>query len=201
MVLLITGLAGIIMGSRLLIPCAAEAATRMGVAQDVVAATLVAFGTSLPELVTAVIAIRKGHSQIMVGNVIGADILNCLFVIGAAATASPLQITPNFFRFHFPAMLLILFSFRLLVTMNRDGWFKRVHGAWILGIYVLYMRCAVPVRFSWIIRGKRLSGAHGLLSVPAARPGKAFFVWIRSGFSSDVTGVKQRFQPKPFQHF
>ena len=133
------GLGGVIIGSRLLIPCAAEAATRIGVPQDVVATTIVAFGTSLPELATAVMAIRKGHPQIMVGNVIGADILSCLFVIGAAALASPLRVPPNFFHFHFPAMLLILFSFRLFVSMNRDGWFKRAQGAWILGVYLAYL--------------------------------------------------------------
>jgi cation:H+ antiporter len=54
------------------------------VSQDVVAITLVAFGTSLPELVTAVTPVHKGHPQIMVGNVVGADVLNCLFVVGAA---------------------------------------------------------------------------------------------------------------------
>jgi cation:H+ antiporter len=134
-----TGLGGVILGSRLLIPCAAEAATRIGVPQDVVAATLVSLGTSLPELATAVVAIRKGHPQIMVGNVIGADILSCLFVIGAAAAATPLQVPANFFRFHFPAMLLILYSFRFFVSLNRDGWFKRIQGAWIFGLYIAYL--------------------------------------------------------------
>ena len=139
LILTATGLVGVVIGSRMLIPCAAEAAVRMGVSQDVVATTMVAFGTSLPELATAVVAIRKGHPQIMVGNVVGADILSCLFVIGAAATASPLQVTPNFFRFHFPAMLLILFSFRLFVSLNRDGWFKRAQGIWIFGVYLAYL--------------------------------------------------------------
>jgi cation:H+ antiporter len=143
-----TGLGGVIIGSRLLIPCAASAAVRMGVPQDVVAATLVSFGTSLPELATAVVAIRKGHPQIMVGNIIGADILSCLFVIGTAATTGTLQVTPNFFRFHFPAMLLILYSFRFFVSMNRDGWFKRIQGVWIFGVYLAYI--IVQYRFTAI---------------------------------------------------
>ena len=141
------GLWGVIAGGRLLIPCAAEAATRMGVPQDVGATTIVAFGTSLPELATAVMAIRQGHPQIMAGNVIGADILSCLFVIGAASLASPLKVPPNFFHFHFPAMLLILFSFRLFVSLNRDGWFKRAQGVWIFGVYLTYL--ALQYRFTF----------------------------------------------------
>jgi cation:H+ antiporter len=111
----------------------------MGVPQDVIAATLVAFGTSLPELMTAITSVRKGYPQIMVGNVVGADVLNCLFVIGAAATARPLEVPSNFFTFHFPAMLIILYSFRVFIFMNKDGWFKRWQGIWILGVYVVYL--------------------------------------------------------------
>ncbi|MGD9124316.1 MAG: sodium:calcium antiporter [Desulfarculaceae bacterium] len=135
----LVGLAGVIAGSRVLVPCAAEGAARIGVPQDIIAATLVAFGTSVPELMTAIAAVRKGHPQIMVGNVVGADVLNCLFVIGAAATARPLQIPENFYFFHFPAMLLILYSFRFFIFLNRDDWFKRWQGAWILGLYLIYL--------------------------------------------------------------
>jgi cation:H+ antiporter len=149
LVLTVIGLGGVVIASRMLIPCAAEAATRMGVPQDAVATTIVAFGTSLPELATAVMAIRQGHPQIMVGNVIGADILSCLFVIGAAAVASPLQVTPDFFRFHFPAMLLILFSLRGFVSLNRDGWFKRAQGAWIFGLYIAY----IALQYEFTFRG------------------------------------------------
>lgn len=135
----LVGLLGVIVSSRLLVPAAAEGASRMGVPQDIIAATLVAFGTSLPELMTAITSIRKGHPQIMVGNVVGADVLNCLFVIGAASMARPLEVPPNFFTFHFPAMLIILYSFRVFIFMNTDGWFKRWQGFWILGVYVTYL--------------------------------------------------------------
>ena len=101
--------------------------------------TLVAFGTSLPELMTAIASIRKGHPEIMVGNVIGADVLNCLFVIGAAAFAEPLAVPPNFFILHFPAMLIILWSFRLFISTTPGGYFKRAQGAWLLSIYVIYI--------------------------------------------------------------
>ncbi|MBW2095180.1 MAG: sodium:calcium antiporter [Deltaproteobacteria bacterium] len=138
-VMIAGGLVAVIAGARVLIPCAAEIANRLGVPEDVIAATMVAFGTSLPELMTAISAIRKGHPEITVGNIVGADVLNCLFVIGGAAVARPLQIPENFFTFHFPAMLIILYSFRGFIFLNRSGQFRRWQGAWLLGIYVVYV--------------------------------------------------------------
>jgi cation:H+ antiporter len=133
------GLLLVVLAARLLVPGATELAARIGVPDDVIAATMVAFGTSLPELMTAIASVRKGHPEITVGNIVGADVLNCLFVIGAAAAARPLEIPPNFFLFHFPAMLIILYSLRLFISMNRDGSFKRWQGAWLLAIYLFYL--------------------------------------------------------------
>ena len=138
-VMVLGGLFLVVLAARLLVPGASEIAVRFGVPDDVIAATLVAFGTSLPELMTAISSVRKGHPEICVGNVVGADVLNCLFVIGAAASARPLAIPPNFFTFHFPAMLIILWSFRVFITMNKDGWFKKWQGAWLLGVYLTYI--------------------------------------------------------------
>jgi len=137
--MIVGGLSLVILGARVLIPCATRLAFRIGVPEDVIAATLVAFGTSLPELMTAIAAVRKGHPEIMVGNVVGADVLNCLFVIGAAAVAKPLAVPPNFYNFHFPAMILILYPFRFFIFMNRDGWFRRWQGSWLFGVYLIYL--------------------------------------------------------------
>jgi cation:H+ antiporter len=137
--MLLGGLFLVVLGARILVPSVSEIAYRMSVPDDVIAATMVALGTSLPELMTAIAAIRKGHPEIMVGNVVGADVLNCLFVIGAAAVAKPLAVPPNFYAFHFPAMLLILYPFRAFIFMNKDGRFKRWQGAWLLGIYLIYL--------------------------------------------------------------
>jgi cation:H+ antiporter len=133
------GLVLVVGGARILVPSAAETAYRMGVPDDVIAATMVALGTSLPELMTAIASVRKGHPEIMVGNVVGADVLNCLFVIGAAAAAKPLAVPANFYEFHFPAMLLILYSFRLFIFNDKDGRFRRWQGAWLFGIYLIYL--------------------------------------------------------------
>lgn len=138
-IMIIGGLCLVIFGARILVPSASEIAVRFGVPDDVIAATMVAFGTSLPELMTAFSAIRKGHPEITVGNIVGADVLNCLFVIGAAAVAAPLQIPANFYYFHFPAMMIILISFRAFISMNKSGFFKRWQGIWLLGIYGVYV--------------------------------------------------------------
>ena len=82
--MIIGGLFLIVVGARILVPSAAEIAHRIGVPEDVIAATMVAFGTSLPELMTAIAAVRKGHPEITVRLLGGEDFLNCLFVIGSS---------------------------------------------------------------------------------------------------------------------
>ncbi len=136
--LVVGGLLLVIIGARVLVPAASEIALRLSVPEDVIAATMVAFGTSLPELMTAIAAVRKGHPEITVGNIVGADVLNVLFVIGAAAAAAPLAIPANFYFFHFPAMLIILFSFRVFISMNK-GVFHRWQGVWLLSVYLIYV--------------------------------------------------------------
>ena len=139
LLMILGGVFLVVLGARVLVPCAAEIAYRIGVPEDIIAATMVALGTSLPELMTAIAAIRKRHPEIMVGNVVGADVLNCLFVIGAAAVAKPLVVPPNFFSFHFPTMILILYSFRVFIFINKDGFFKKWQGAWLLVVYLAYI--------------------------------------------------------------
>ena len=133
------GLILVVGGARILIPSASQIAMRVGVPDDVIAATMVALGTSLPELITAITAVRKGHPEITVGNIVGADVLNCLFVIGAAATARSLAIPANFYYFHFPAMLIILYSLRFFISINKKGSFRRWQGVWLMAVYLVYV--------------------------------------------------------------
>lgn len=124
-----------------LIECTKILAVKAGIPQAVIAATLVAFGTSLPELVTAITAVIKGQGALAVGNVIGADILNVLFVAGAAAavTREGLPVEPIFFKLQFPAMLLILLCFRAGIVWSREGKLTRPFGAVLVGAYVVYL--------------------------------------------------------------
>jgi len=136
-VLLVTGLAMVLVASRVSIETVQTLCQRWGVPPGIVAATLVAFGTSLPELATAIASIRKGHRELLIGNIIGADILNVLFVTGAAACAAPLTVDPLFYRLHFPAMIAVLVLFRAMMHLGKDS-FARWPGILLLGLYVSY---------------------------------------------------------------
>ena len=127
---LVAAVAIVVIASSVLIAAAAELADRFSVPPSIIAATLVAFGTSLPELTVVVTATLKGHSDLAIGNVIGADILNVLFVAGAAASVTPdgLFASHAFFFIQFPAMLFILTVFRLGIWTARDGTFRRPFG-------------------------------------------------------------------------
>jgi cation:H+ antiporter len=133
---LLGSLALVLGAATVLIPAVEEAAQRLSVPDSIIAATLVAFGTSLPELVTAIKASMRGHGELAVGNVIGADILNVLFVAGASAAVTPagLSADPHFFRVLFPTMLFILLIFRVGVIFSGDS-MKRPFGIILLAAY------------------------------------------------------------------
>jgi len=141
------GLLLVLFGGHVLIIVVAELAEMWGVPRAVIAGTLVAFGTSLPELAVGLMAIYRKQPELLIGNVIGADILNVLFVVGASAVAKPLPIlepgtsAPAIFLWlHMPAMLMVvgLFQLWLLVAIRR-GHFARWQGAPLLVLYVVYV--------------------------------------------------------------
>jgi cation:H+ antiporter len=143
----IAGLALVLFGSRGMIASVTELAeAHWHVPKVVIAATLVAFGTSLPELVIGMASIMKGHREILVGNIIGADILNVLFVVGASALAAPLPIIEHGTRIpeillylHLPTMLLVLVMFRLFIAAStRRGTFRRWYGLPLIALYLAY---------------------------------------------------------------
>lgn len=134
----LSGLVLVIGGAEILIGSVREISIRHGVPSAVLAVTLVAFGTSLPELATALAAILKGHGDLMVGNIVGADILNVLFVIGASATATPLQVQPFFFYLFFPVMMFVLILLRIFIFTSGSS-FRRWQGVPLLGAYVVFL--------------------------------------------------------------
>jgi cation:H+ antiporter len=141
------GLGLVILASRAMILSVTELAeVHWHVPKVVIAATLVALGTSLPELVIGITSIYKGHKELLVGNVIGADILNVLFVVGASASAAPLPLLEHdakiphlLFVLHLPTMLLILVLFRVFIHQAcKTGNFRRWYGIPLIAIYVAY---------------------------------------------------------------
>ncbi len=140
LVKLILAIGGVVLSANVLIPAIRIMAERWGVPQSVIAATMVAFGTSLPELITAVQAARRGHGDLAVGNIIGADVLNALFVAGASAavTTTGLVADAIFFRLQFPAMLIVLVVFRIGIATSK-GTLGRGFGFVLLGTYLVYL--------------------------------------------------------------
>ncbi len=135
---LIGAIAIVVISAQILIPTVSDLAKRFNVPESIISLTLVAFGTSLPELVTAITAVRRGHGELAVGNIIGADILNVLFVAGvsAAATTGGLVAESHFFQFAFPAMLFILFVFRYGIFTSGSQ-LKRPFGIVLVGIWLV----------------------------------------------------------------
>ena len=145
LVYIIGGLVAVLVSSHVLVQCAVQVCLKLGMSQVVVSSTIVATGTSLPELMIGISAIRKNHGEILVGNIIGADILNVLFVIGASATAAPLAIcdpvAPTvLLTVHLPTLLLILALFRIfIVRSHKTGYFERWYGVPLLAIVGVYV--------------------------------------------------------------
>ena len=127
----------VVASSSILVPSVSEASKRMQIPDSIIAATLVAFGTSLPELVTAITAARRNHGDLAIGNVIGADILNVLFVAGAsaAATKNGLPAPSYFFSLYFPSMMFILIVFRI-GTLGAKTHLNRGFGVILLTCYL-----------------------------------------------------------------
>ena len=135
--LFLLGAVCVVLGSVLLVKNAKILAEWLQVPELIIGLTLVAVGTSLPEYVTAVTATLKGHSELGVGNVIGANILNLVWVLGASALVRPLHLAHQTRVLDLPVMLLIMV---LLVVMIATGSrLRRWEGAVLLGVYVLYL--------------------------------------------------------------
>lgn len=122
---ILLGLAGLVFGSNLFVDSASSVASSLGVSESVIGLTIVAGGTSLPELATSVVAARKGQSAIAIGNVIGSNVFNILLILGATAAISPLQmegITTLDIAVMFGSVALVwLFSFTRYTVERWEG--------------------------------------------------------------------------------
>ena len=138
--LMFLGIAIVVISSKILIPSVAVVAKKIGIPQSIIAATIVAFGTSVPELVTAITSVRKGVGELAVGNVVGADILNVLFVLGLSAAVTPQGISVPFYFYYLqiPSMLLILIVFRFCST-RKSGVIGKVGGVILFSSYIVYL--------------------------------------------------------------
>ncbi|HHY14039.1 MAG TPA: calcium/sodium antiporter [Thermoanaerobacterales bacterium] len=133
---LITAFA-IIYGAHLVVNNGISLAKFLGIPERVISLTAIAFGTSLPELITSLTASLKGYHELSIGNIVGANILNLLLVIGVSAVINPLNVAPHVRIFDMPYALFIMFLLALTGFMGEK--IERWQGGFFLLIYGVYL--------------------------------------------------------------
>lgn len=135
--MLLAGLALTIAGARFLVLGAISIAADLGLSEAVIGLTIVAIGTSMPELVTSVIAARKGQSDVAFGNILGSNIFNILGILGTTALLHPLRVPEEIARFDIWVMIAATLA---LIVFARTGWrIGRREGAVLAGSYAAYL--------------------------------------------------------------
>jgi cation:H+ antiporter len=122
-------------GAHLTVDNAVILAKEFGLSEKIIGLTVIAIGTSLPELITSIIAIRKGHADIGVGNIIGSNIYNILMIMGVGATLGGVMISSDVYVDY---AIMILFSLSLLIAL-KTGIINRVMGICLAIGYVVYL--------------------------------------------------------------
>ncbi len=137
----ILGAAGLYFGSEFLVANSVIIAKSFGVSEFVIGITIVALGTSLPELVTSIIAILKGQSSISIGNLIGSNIFNVFAVLGITSLVKPLGADTNLLTSDLPIMLGVTLLLGLFLFVSRR--LKRAEGVLLISIYLIYVLFSV----------------------------------------------------------
>ncbi|QHJ72258.1 calcium/sodium antiporter [Planococcus halotolerans] len=134
--LTIGGLAGIVFGGTLVVENSIEIALSLGMSETLVGLTIVAVGTSLPELVTSVTAALKKQVDIALGNIIGSNIFNIFFILGTSATISPLTVDSKIFS---DVWLMIGVTVLLMILARTKYKISRIEGSVLAVIYIVYV--------------------------------------------------------------
>ncbi|GAB5465848.1 MAG: calcium/sodium antiporter [Candidatus Kapaibacteriales bacterium] len=135
---LILGVTGLFIGGDWVVDGAVFIADKAGLGADLIGLTIVAFGTSLPELVTTITAAQKGSADMAIGNVVGSNIFNLLWIVGIAAVISPMPFETSF---NFDLMVMILASavIILAVSVGKKFTLQRSSGFLFVGLYAIYI--------------------------------------------------------------
>jgi cation:H+ antiporter len=131
------GLLVLLLGGSLFVRAAVEVATGLGMGERLVGLTIVAVGTSLPELVTSVVAARRGSSDIAIGNVVGSNIFNVLLCLGGAALTAPIE--GNLERVGVDVAALLVMTALAAVSLRSERTMSRAEGGAVLLVYAAYL--------------------------------------------------------------
>ena len=137
---LLSGLLVLLVASRMLVWGAVGFATHFGISDLVIGLTIVAVGTSLPELAASIVAVRKGADDIAIGNIIGSNMFNLLAVIGVAGTLAPTEIDRAMLVRDYPLMIMFSLALYLLArgSQGKPGRIGRLPAALLLALFVVY---------------------------------------------------------------
>ena len=133
------GLIGLALGAKMAVVGAEFVGTEIGLSKEVIALTIIAFGTSLPELVTCVVAAINGHHDISVGNLVGSNIFNTLLVTGTAGVVRPFEVVPSLAGgIDYWIMVTVSAAFALLIIISKRV-LGRLSGLLLVCIYIGYI--------------------------------------------------------------
>lgn len=132
------GLVGLVLGGAWIVDGAVAIARILGVSEAMIGLTIVAIGTSLPELATSVVAAYRKHTDIAIGNVVGSGIFNIFLVLGTSATVRPLPVSPLFTRDFAVALFASVLLF-VMMFVGRRHTIYRVEGVIMVALYITYM--------------------------------------------------------------
>jgi cation:H+ antiporter len=135
--LTIGGLVALVAGGRLTVYAAVHVATSLGMPDFLIGLTIISFGTTLPELITGILATRRGEGDIAIGNVVGSNIFNLLFIGGLVALLHPIEVPPG--GLLDLLMLAFLSALVLPIAIRADRTVTRSEGAFLLLLYVSYL--------------------------------------------------------------
>ncbi|WP_053361517.1 calcium/sodium antiporter [Bacillus sp. FJAT-27251] len=136
LVFTVGGMAAIIFGGDMVVDNATQIALSIGMSETLVGLTIVAIGTSLPELVTSITAALKKQTEIALGNIVGSNIFNILFVLGTSATIAPLAVDNRIFT---DVVCMIILTVVLLIFSRTKYKISKVEGAVLVAIYTAYL--------------------------------------------------------------
>ena len=139
-IFIIVGLAGIVLGGDLVVNSASDIAIALGMSETLVGLTIVAIGTSLPELVTSITALKKGENQLVIGNVIGSNIFNILFVLGASSAISSIPLNSSMLTD--VIMMVAVTNLCFIIGKTQDK-FDKKEGTVLVACFILYMAFAI----------------------------------------------------------
>jgi cation:H+ antiporter len=141
--LFLLGLIGVASMSFVVVESAIKIAQFFEISEIIIGSTIVAIGTSLPEISTCITAALKGEGEIAVGDIIGADILNILWIIGVASLVKPIEVDLDIINFSFPYMILIVVV--MLVSLRIGCRLTKFKGIILIALYLVYVYLVLQI--------------------------------------------------------